>query len=630
MNAEPPVPDRVRISFRPDGAQPREVRVPAGVTLFDAASWNGIAVDSTCGGHGTCRKCRMRVVGGCVAVSRLDPRAFSPDELRAGWRLACTAAAEQDVTVDVPPLVTRPKAATVGVGRQVILRPAVQKRCVRLDEPSLADQRTDLERLLDTLPDLELRADLRAVRNLRRALRASDASQVDSQVTAVVVDDVLIDVEPGDTSARRYGIAYDLGTTTVVATLLDLATGTPAAVASVLNPQQPFGADVITRISATMTDPTALDRLTALARGCLDQLAAEVCAEGGVAPGEVYEIALAGNATMTHLALGIDPEPLGVAPFVMASRTFEGVAAADLGVRVHPGARAYLFPALGAYVGGDIVAGALASGMDRDRRIRLFVDVGTNCEIVLAAGDRLLATAAPAGPAFEGAAIRCGMRAAPGAIEGVKISDDDVALQVIGDVEPVGLCGSGLVDAVAALVCAGLVDATGRLVAADAPAVAPGLAARLRQVGKERVFVLAFGAGSPDGSPGEMAGAIYLSQRDVRELQFAKAAIATGWRLLLEEQGLAPSDVAQVLLAGSFGSYLSPTAAVRIGLVPDVSVLRIVSAGNVAGEGAKMALLSMRERAAAQALLREVRYVELSDRPDFNDRFVDQLAFPAP
>jgi uncharacterized 2Fe-2S/4Fe-4S cluster protein (DUF4445 family) len=624
---DPPAPDRVRIRFEPDGARPKEVRVPAGATLFDAASWNGIAVDSTCGGHGTCRKCRMRVVEGDVAVSRLDPRAFDPDELRAGWRLACRARAEQDLRVEVPPLVTRPKAATVGVGRQVILRPALQKRCVTLPEPTLSDQRTDVERLRDALPDLELRVDLQAVRDLSRAMRAaSDSGEAaDQAVTAVIVDDVLVGVEPGDTAARLYGIAFDLGTTTVVATLLDLATGTPVAVASLLNPQQPFGADVITRISATMMDPDALPRLTALAHQGLDQLAGEVCADGGVDRTEVYEIALAGNATMTHLALGLDPEPLGVAPFVMASRSFDDLTATDLGVAVHPRARAYVFPALGAYVGGDIVAGALASGMDRDRRIRLFIDIGTNCEILLAAGDRLLATAAPAGPAFEGAAIRCGMRAAPGAVEGVKISEDDVVLQVIGDVAPLGLAGSGLVDAVAAMVAAGLVDASGRLVTPDAPGVPPGLADRLRQVGQERVFVLHFRDDDPAGDP---AQSLYLSQRDIRELQFAKAAISTGWALLLEEQGLAATDVAQVLLAGSFGSYLAPAAAVRIGLVPDVALMRIVSAGNVAGEGAKMALLSMRERAAAQALLEEVHYVELSDRADFNDRFVDRLAFP--
>jgi uncharacterized 2Fe-2S/4Fe-4S cluster protein (DUF4445 family) len=334
------VTDRVRISYEVDGGRPREVRVPAGVSLFDAASWNGIAIDSTCGGHGTCRKCKVRVCEGEMPVSRLDPRAFAPDELRDGWRLACMATVEQDVRVEVPPLVTRPKAATVGVGRQVILRPAVQKRYVELAEPTLSDQRTDVERLRDALDDLDLRVDLRAVRALPKVLRASDF-----KVTAVVVDDVLIDVEPGDTSDRRFGIAFDLGTTTVVATLLDLATGTPVAVGSRLNPQQPFGGDVITRISATMLDPDTLGRLTAHAHSGLDQLAGEVCATGGVEPTEVYEIALAGNATMTHIALGIEPEPLGVAPFIMAARSFEGLLAADLGVSVRvvePTARALL------------------------------------------------------------------------------------------------------------------------------------------------------------------------------------------------------------------------------------------------------------------------------------------------
>ncbi|HEY0452383.1 ASKHA domain-containing protein [Actinophytocola sp.] len=606
--------DRVRISFTPND---REVRVPAGVTVFDAASWHGIAIDSTCGGHGTCRKCRVRV-DGPVEVSTSDPRAFSPAELADGWRLACLARATSDLAVEVPPMLTRPKAAMVGVGRQVILRPAVQKRCVTLAEPSLADQQSDMERLLAALDDLSLSVDLRAVRGLPKALRDNDFT-----VTAVVVDDRLVDVEPGDTSGERYGIAFDLGTTTVVATLLDLSTGTPSAVASMLNAQQPFGADVITRISATMLDPEALGRLTARAHETLSTLAAEVCAEAGVDPLRVYEIALAGNATMTQLALGIDPEPLGVAPFVMATRTLPRVLAADLGVPVHPGAPAYTFPALGAYVGGDIVAGMLASGMDRDKRLRLFVDVGTNCEIVLGDGSRLLATAAPAGPAFEGAAIRCGMRAAEGAIEVVKIDQEDVRLQVIGDAEPLGLCGSGLVDAVAELVAIGLLDSSGRLMAEDAAREKfPGLADRLCEVAGERVFVLHRREADP-------ATSVYLSQRDVRELQFAKAAIGTGWRLLVEELGVAESDIQQVLLAGSFGSYLSPANAVRIGLVPDISVLRIVSAGNVAGEGAKMALLSMRERVGAQALLEEVRYVELSDRPDFNDRFIEQLAFPA-
>jgi uncharacterized 2Fe-2S/4Fe-4S cluster protein (DUF4445 family) len=338
----------------------------------------------------------------------------------------------------------------------------------------------------------------------------------------------------------------------------------------------------------------------------------------------VYEVAVAGNATMTHIVLGIDPEPLGMAPFIMAARLWPEVLAADVGLAaaVHPRARAVVFPSFGAYVGGDITAGLMASGMDRDARVRLFIDIGTNCEIVLGNRDWLLATAAPAGPAFEGAAIRCGMRAADGAIEVVTITADEVSLKVIGDAEPQGLCGSGLVDAVTGLVRTGLLDDSGRFISEeDAQVKAPGIAGRLTTVGQERVFVLHWrGSGAQDS--------IYLSQRDVRELQFAKAAIATGWQILLEEAGLTPADVKQVLLAGSFGSYLSAASAIRIGLVPEVPVTRVVAAGNVAGEGAKMALLSLRERAGGLALLEEVRYVELSDRADFNDRFIEQLAFP--
>ncbi len=617
---------RVQLSFTVVGvqdpstgsAQRREVRVPPGVTVFDSASWNGIAIDSTCGGHGTCHKCKVRL-DVPTPVSRHDRRTFSASELAAGWRLACLATATQDLAVEVPPLTTRPKAATVGVGRQVILRPAVQKRYVELTEPSLSDQRSDLVRLTDAIDDLELTVDLPVLRRLPGVLRQSDF-----KVTAVVVDTALIDIEPGDTSEHRYAIAFDLGTTTVVATLLDLGTGTPVAVASRLNKQQPFGGDVITRISATMMDPEALGRLQSLAGETLDELAQQVCEEGGVDPAHVYEVAVAGNATMTALALGIDPEPLGVAPFVMSTPQPPVVLAADVGLHLHPRARAALFPALGAYVGGDIVAGMMATGMDRDKRTRLFIDVGTNCEIVLSNGDTLVSTAAPAGPAFEGGAIRCGMRAADGAIEVVQVAADDVVLEVIGETEPRGLCGSGLVDAVAELVRVGLLDHSGRFIPdEDAATMAPGLADRLTRIGEERVFVLH--RPTPDAEP---ADCVYLSQRDVRELQFAKAAISTGWTLLLEELGLEAEDLQQVLLAGSFGSYLSPAAAVRIGLVPKLPVLRIVSAGNVAGEGAKMALLSLRERTGAATLVEEVQYVELSDRAEFNDRFVDQLAFP--
>ena len=351
-------------------------------------------------------------------VTRHDARTFNPAELEAGWRLACLVQATRDHDVVVPPLVTRPKAATVGVGRQVILRPAVQKRYVELAEPTLEDQRPDLVRLLDAIDDLEPVPDLHVLRRLPKVLR-----EADFKVTAVVVDEALVDVEPGDTTGVRYAIAFDLGTTTVVATLLDLVTGTPVAVASMLNKQQPFGGDVISRISATMLDPAALGRLQQAAAA--DPVHA---GRAGLPRGRRRPAArLRGGAGRQRHDDGAAARHRPRAARGGAVRADDRDAGRRTGERGRPraatrGARVALFPALGAYVGGDIVAGMLATGMDRDKRIRLFIDVGTNCEIVLSDGERILSTAAPAGPAFEGGAIRCGMRAADGAIEVVKLT----------------------------------------------------------------------------------------------------------------------------------------------------------------------------------------------------------------
>jgi uncharacterized 2Fe-2S/4Fe-4S cluster protein (DUF4445 family) len=604
---------RVKLDFLPSN---QSFKVPPGVSVFDAASWNGIAIDSTCGGHGTCKKCKVQITEGIVPISRLDIRAFSQEELKNGWRLACVARATENLAITVPPMTTRPKAATVGVGRQVILRPAVQKRYLELSEPTLQDQRPDIQRVLDAIDDFELKVEFSVLQKLPKILRSANF-----KLTAVIVDDTLIDLEPGDTSSIKFGIAFDLGTTTVVATLLDLETGTPASVKSMLNKQQPFGADVISRISATMLDETALDKLRLAAQNTLSELANEVCETANIEPVNVYEISVAGNATMIQLALGVDPEPVGVAPFITASQHWPILLASEYGVQINPNAKAYTFPSLGAYVGGDIVAGVLATGMDRDKRVRLFIDVGTNCEIVLSSGDTILTTAAPAGPAFEAASIKCGMRAAEGAIEVIKINQGAVEIQVIGEVQPVGICGSGLVDAVSELVKIGFLDSSGRFVDDDsALKIQPNLASKLMTLENgERIFVLHGDASEP---------LVYLTQRDVRELQFAKASIATGWKILLEQLEIQESEIQQVLLAGSFGSYLSPASAVNIGLVPKLPILRILSAGNVAGEGAKMALLSQSERKGAETVIEEIEYVELSDRSDFNDKFIEQLAFP--
>ena len=503
----------------------------------------------------------------------------------------------------------------------MILRPSVQKRYLELAEPTLQDQASDLERILAAMDDLELRVGVDVVRTLPQLVR-----ECDWKLTAVVVDDELIGVEAGDTTARMFGIAFDLGTTTVVATLLDLSTGTPVAVRSILNRQQPYGADVIRRISATMMDPTVLPKLQELAQGTLADLVAEVLEEGEVAPDEVYEVALAGNATMTQLLLGIDPEPVGVAPFIMAASSYPLMRAGRLRRDRAPARPRPRLPGarrlrrrrhrLGPAGLGHDARQAAAAVHRRRHELR----------------DRARQRRAPA---HDGRARRAGLRGRADPLRHARrrrrrsrpcaSPTTRSSLGVIGDATPVGICGSGLVDAVAELVKCGLLDSSGRFIPdEEAAELYPVLAERLVAIDAERIFVLAWA-----GEPGDPEGAVYLSQRDVRELQFAKASIATGWALLVEELGVKVADIQQVLLAGSFGSYLSPASAVRIGLVPKLALPRIVAAGNVAGEGAKMILLSAQERAAAAALVHEVEYVELSDRPDFNDLFIDQLSFPA-
>ncbi len=595
---------------------------PSGTTVFNAANWAGLAIDSTCGGRGTCGKCKVQMLEGAQAVTEADLRYLSETEMAEGWRLSCRAAIHGECVVTVPRMQTAPKAALLGYGRHVAIDPNVTKVYLELAEPGLEDQRSDVRRVTQALgvEGYEARVVPSVWRALPKLLRAHDFA-----ITAVVCGNELIAVEAGDTTAHSYGLALDVGTTTVVGAIVNLNTGAVAAVQSTLNGQAIFGADVISRISYAMLEPNGLaelqTRIVTTISGLIDQL----LASSGVQRELVYEVVAVGNATMLHLLLGIDPEPIGVGPFIPAIEDSVTLPAAELGLKLHPEARLSTLPHLGAYVGADIVAGILATGLARsqDGRLRLYIDVGTNGEIVLGSTRHgNLATAAPAGPAFEGAQIACGMRASTGAIEGVVITAD-VELQIIGgDVRPLGLCGSGLVDAVAELIQCGLVDKSGRLLT---PAQALGrgvpeaLIARLVEIKGVRAFRL---SGLEDN--------IVLTQPDIRALQFAKAAIAAGASVLLARLGVTAADLHEVLLAGSFGSYINPASARLIGLVPWLAVDRIIAVGNTAGEGAKMALLSFREREAAQRIPDFVEYLELSGRPEFTDIFTEALAFPTP
>lgn len=598
---------KLQLTYRPFD---RVTRVPEGTTLFSGAHWIGLPIESTCGGRGTCGKCKVQVLQGDIEITPADRRLLTEKEIDDGWRLACVAQAYDDAVCRVPELMRVPRAATMGLSRFVLLEPNVHKVQLRLSPPTLEDPRSDFERLRDAL-DAEgygVLADLRALRHLPIALRRADFD-----VTAVLCGEHLVAIEPGDTTGEAYGVALDVGTTTVVATLMDLRTGAAAGVASNLNAQAPFGADVISRIGRTRADETAAAELQRLVVGTINGLLADVYGQAGIERGRVYEMTVAGNATMLHLLLGVDPHAIALAPFVPAFREPIDLPAEALGVEIHPEGRVQLLPSIGAYVGADIVAGIQATGLTREPELRLFVDVGTNGEIVLGSSERVLASAAPAGPTFEGGHIRDGMRASAGAIEGVTLTGDRVELQVIDATEPRGICGSGLIDVVAQLRIVGLLDTTGRLASREEAADHP-FADRLEEHDGVRGF--------------RLANDVALTQRDVRELQSAKGAISTGIRSLMELMGVTAADLHEVILAGSFGTYINPESARTIGLVPPVPVERITAAGNAAGEGAKMALLSFREREMAYDLLRRVEYVELSSRPGFNEAFIASVAFP--
>jgi uncharacterized 2Fe-2S/4Fe-4S cluster protein (DUF4445 family) len=550
------------------------------------------------------------VLEGASEVSTADHRLLRKDEVENGWRLSCQARIYEDITCEVPQLLRVPKAATMGLSRLVIIDPNVRKVYLELTEPDLHDQRSDVTRLREALTaeGHDMSASVPVLRTLPKALR-----EAGFKVTAVLAGEHLVAVEPGDTTEECFGVAFDVGTTTLVGTLMNLRTGMAAAVRSTLNGQAPYGADVISRISHAMNGADSIEELKTAVVATMNGILDELYREAGITPERTYEAVVVGNVTMLHLLLGIDPTPISMMPFTPAFMDALIVPAREVGLRIHPAGYIQTLPALGAYVGADIVSGVLATNIAREDKLRVFVDVGTNGEIVIGNSRRTLATAAPAGPAFEGSQIKCGMRATDGAIEGVQLGEG-VDLQVIGgDVPPLGLCGSGLVDAVAQLLNVGLLDHSGRMrSAADVPN--HPLAGRLIEVEGVRAFLLAEG--------------VYLSQRDVRELQFAKGSIATGIKILMNILGVAAADLDEVYLGGSFGSYLNPESAKIIGLVPDVDVDKIVAVGNSAGEGAKIALLSYRERQVAFELPSRIEYIELSGRSDFNDAFVEVLRFP--
>jgi uncharacterized 2Fe-2S/4Fe-4S cluster protein (DUF4445 family) len=606
------------VTLQPSG---KTVYVLPGTRLLEAIARAGIVLDQPCGGEGLCRKCRVVVTSGADEPSAAERKAFSPEQLQAGLRLACQARVCGATTVDVPEtslLASRHKILAnwtpTGPGSG---DPAVRKVYVEVPPPSRGDDAPDLVRLEKVLGPLQI--DLALLRQVSQRLRENNF-----RGTAVLAGERLLDFEPGDSQSQSFAVATDVGTTTLVSLLLDLNTGRELAVASRLNPQTRFGDDVLSRIVYAGQRPGGLQELQETVVQAIDEMIGELCAEAGVCRERIYELTFSGNTTMQQVLCGVDPRPLAMVPFVPTAGRGLLLSAAELGFHIHVRGRAYVLPVIGGFVGGDTVAGILATSLAEVRGPTLFVDIGTNGEIVLCAGGKLSAASTAAGPAFEGARISQGMRGSTGAIEKVVVVDR-LRANVIGNVPPIGLCGSGLIDAAAELLRHGLLTPRGRLQTPDQlpDALLPDLLQRVIRHEDQVGFLLASAAETGNGRP------IVLTQRDIRELQLATGAIRAGIAILLRRAGLEPGDLKAVLIGGGFGNFIRRSNAQRIGLLPwGIARHSISYQGNTSLAGARLTALSRQARGIAEDLARRTEHVDLSTDRDFHATFAESMVFP--
>jgi uncharacterized 2Fe-2S/4Fe-4S cluster protein (DUF4445 family) len=598
--------DELAVDFEPLG---RRARVVHGATLLEAARQAGVGLNAICGGAGTCGTCRVRVLAGEVTPATEAER----DAVAEGFRLACQACVLGDVRADVPPTsITAPQRAQIeGRERAVELDPAARGFDVVATPPSLTDLHADATRLRKALHQQHgvtvQRWDHTALGQLSAPLREHGW-----RARLVVRDGEMIALAPAGTSPL--GLAVDIGTTKVAAYLMDLESGETLAAAGAMNPQIAYGEDVMARIARAMEgEDQALDLQHHLVGG-LNDLARELCGQAGRPSSEVAEVVLVGNTCMHHLVLGLPVRQLGLAPYVPALADSYDLKARDLGLRLAPGANVHLLPNIAGFVGADHVAMILATDMHEAREITLGLDIGTNTEISLAVGGQLLSCSCASGPAFEGAHIRDGMRAAPGAIEWARLVDGRFEYQTIDDTPPVGICGSGVLDGVAALRQAGVLRANGAMRLEDHPRV------RRTDSGSEFLLVPAGERGAPRD--------LVITRKDVNEIQLAKAAIRAGVEVLLEEAGLKAEQVERVVVAGAFGTYLDVGSALAVGMFPPLPRERFFQVGNAAGMGAKMALVSRRCRGVAEEIARCVEYIELTTHPQFVQAYMAALVLP--
>ncbi|MFW5845231.1 MAG: ASKHA domain-containing protein, partial [Planctomycetota bacterium] len=575
----------------------QSLTVASDANLWRSLIAGGLAVAAPCGGRGTCGKCLVQVLDGELPAGEHDRRHLSQAQLADGWRLSCTARVHSDCTVAVPAESRQEEivAAYADAWGPVVPASGIDCSACSLSAASLSDQRPDLQRLQEALG--------RPLRCGPGALHALAPVRAGGDLRVVHRGDELLAVCAG--TQQALGITCDLGTTTIVVALFDLDSGEQLAQASTANPQGRFGADVVSRMGHAISDADLAGQLRRLVVDRIQELIDGLCAERDLAAGQVVDLVVAGNTAMQHLLLGLDCSGLATAPFVPVTGAGVDLPAGTLGFACAPGARLRVLPVIAAFVGGDIVGGLLARRLDEAAGTQLFIDIGTNGEIVLVRDGRLVATATAAGPAFEGAGISCGMRARSGAIDRVRLADGALQVGVIGGGPAIGICGTGLLEAVACLLDAGLCDETGLILDDDELPVACPAGLRSCLVEGEHGSAVRL-AERADGSP------VLLTQRDLRQVQLAKAAIAAGIGVLLERSEVAAADIDGIVLAGGFGFHLDVAAARRIGLLPaDVRAEQVIAVGNTSLAGARLCLLRQDCHERAERLARSATVIEL-------------------
>lgn len=633
------------VIFVPSG---RRGRVARGLSLLDAARQMGVEIESICGGRLTCGKCRVRIEDGIFQkhniVSQPDhvtPPNDDEKELlrRLGddeHRLSCSAYVQGDVLVHVPEESQAQKQIIrkTASERSIEVVPAVRQVYVEVDKAQLGEHRGDWGRLQSALAEQwqmdDLTIDLPALRRLQAVLRQGQWA-----VTVIVWQGrQVIDVQPGYQEGI-FGLAVDVGSTTVAGYLCDLRTGEVLATESMMNPQVTYGEDLMSRVSYAMTHRDGLDKMHAAIIKVLNQVAARAARKAGLQARQIHEAVVVGNTTMIHILLGISPVELGGAPFALASRDAMDLKARELELRLHPGANLHVLPSEAGHVGADNVGVLIAEEPYRRDEITLIVDVGTNAEIVLGNREWLFSASSPTGPAFEGAQITFGMRAAPGAIERVRIDPHsfEARFSVIGeprwsdewllgaeaslDSQPkhlaTGICGSGIIEVVAEMFLAGILLPDGAF-NPDCPSEC------VQWNGRKGAYILATADYTTMGEP------IVVTQDDVRNIQLAKAALYAGAKLLMNRADITRVD--QIILAGAFGSYIDPKHAMVLGLIPDCPLDRVFAVGNAAGDGARIALLNRDKRLEAQQIAHRIKYIETAVDPEFQDEFVRALHIP--